>query len=174
MAFVFRSSDFSKIGRTLGAAPKHKGNNVRFELGAPGDPRRLTLEVYPGIPIGDRKGNLVTVYTQNSHLQLHFCSGYVVSPMLREVTFVGETAGKLAGLIVEKEGGCSLYANVDRGILSGDFTNLGPEVMLSGIALSLSESVLAPRVRPKPKPASKPKTASNRKPAPKPGGGKRG
>ena len=101
----------------------------------------------------------MTVYTQNSHLQLHFCSGYVVSPMLREVTFVGETGGKLAGLIVEKEGGCSLYANVDRGILSGDFTNLGPEVMLSGIALSLSESVLASPAEagPKPKPGRKPK-----------------
>jgi hypothetical protein len=147
MALVFRSSDFKKIGKTLGVAPKRKGNNVRYAIGAPGDPRRLTLEVYPGIPIGNRKGNLVTVYTQNSHLQLHFCSGYVVSPMLREVTFIGESAGKLAGLIVEKEGGCSLYANVDRGILSGDFTNLGPEVMLSGIALSLSEQVLAPRAK---------------------------
>ena len=151
MPFVFRSSDFRKIGKTLGVAPKQKGNNVRFELGAPGSPRRLTLEVYPGIPIGRKKGNLVTVYTQNSHLQLHFCSGYVVSPMLREVTFIGEASGKLAGLIVEREGGCSLYANVDRGILSGDFTNLGPEVMLSGIALSLGESVLAPRAKAKAK-----------------------
>ena len=144
MSFVFTSSDFRKIGKTLGVAPKHKGNNVRFELGAQGDPRKLTLEVYPGIPIGRRKGNLVSVYTRNSHLQLHFCSGFVVSPMLREVTFVGESGGKLAGLIVEREGGCSLYANVERDILSGDFTNLGPEVMLSGIALSLSESVLPP------------------------------
>ncbi|HLF14472.1 MAG TPA: hypothetical protein VI932_06255 [Bacteroidota bacterium] len=144
MSFVFTSSDFRKIGKTLGVAPKHKGNNVRYELGGPADPRKLTLEVYPGIPIGKKKGNLVTVYTQNSHLQLHFCSGFVVSPMLREVTFVGEAGGKLAGLIVEKEGGCSLYANVERDILSGDFTILGPEVMLSGIALSLSESILLP------------------------------
>lgn len=149
MAFVFRATDFRKIGRTLGAPPKQKGNNVRYEIGARGNPRRLTLEVYPGIPIGKKKGNLVTVYTGNSHLQLHFCSGYVVSPMLREVTFIGETDGKLAGLIVEREGGCSLYANVDRGILSGDFTNLGPEVMLSGIALSLSEQVLLPPRKPK-------------------------
>jgi hypothetical protein len=37
-----------------------------------------------------------------------------------------------------------LYANVDRNILSGDFTTLGPEVMLSGIALSLTESILPP------------------------------
>jgi hypothetical protein len=144
MPFVFKASDFRKIGKILGVRPKHKGNNVRYELGAPGDPRKLTLEVYPGIPIGKKKGHLVTVYTQNSHLQLHFCSGFVVSPMLSEVTFIGESGGKLAGLIIEKEGGCSLYANVDRGILSGDFTNLGPEVMLSGIALSLGESILLP------------------------------
>ena len=58
------------------------------------------------------------------------------------MTFISESDGKLSGLIVEKEGGCSLYANVEREILSGDFTNLGPEVMLSGIALSLTESIL--------------------------------
>jgi hypothetical protein len=62
--------------------------------------------------------------------------------MLGEVTFIGEHDGKVSGLIIEKEGGCSLYANVDRALLSGDFTQLGPEVMLSGIALSLTESVL--------------------------------
>ena len=142
MPFVFKASDYKKIGKILGVRPKHKGNNIRFEVGRPGDARRLTLEIYSNIPIGKKKGNLVTVYTQNSHLQLHFCSGYVVSGMLNEVTFIGETTGKLSGLIIEREGGCSLYANVDRKILSGDFTNLGPEVMLSGIALSLSESIL--------------------------------
>lgn len=149
MAYVFTSSDFRKIGKTLGVVPKQKGNNVRYQIGGPSDPRKLTLEVYPGIPIGKKKGNLVTVYTNNSHLQLHFCSGFVVSPMLREVTFIGESGGKLSGLIVEKEGGCSLYANVEREILSGDFTNLGPEVMLSGIALSLTESILPAEDKPR-------------------------
>jgi hypothetical protein len=72
--------------------------------------------------------------------------------MLNEVTFVGEEAGKLTGLIIEKEGGCSLYANVDRALLSGDFTQLGPEVMLSGIALSLTETIL-------PEPAKKARRA---------------
>jgi hypothetical protein len=74
--------------------------------------------------------------------------------MLGEVTFIGEHDGKVSGLIIEKEGGCSLYANVDRALLSGDFTQLGPEVMLSGIALSLTESVL-------PEPARK--SVKNRK-----------
>ncbi len=142
MSFIFKESDIKKLTKTLGVRAKHKGNNYRFELEGRGTGRKLTLEIYPNILIGKRRGNLVSVYTSNSHLQLHFCSGFVISGMLNEVTFIGENNGKLSGLIIEKEGGCSLYANVDREILSGDFTRLGPEVMLSGIALSLTETLL--------------------------------
>jgi hypothetical protein len=141
--FVFKASDFAKLGKALGVEGKARGNNVRFEVENSSTKRKLALEVYSSIPIGKQRGNLVTVYTHNAHLQLHFCSGYVVSEMLGEVTFIGEHNGKVSGLIIEKEGGCSLYANVDRALLSGDFTQLGPEVMLSGIALSLTESVLS-------------------------------
>ncbi len=58
----------------------------------------------------------------------------------REVTFIGMSQGKLSGLIIEKGAACSLYANVDTELLSGDITQLGPEVVLSGIALSLRET----------------------------------
>ncbi len=142
MPFTFTQRDFRKLSKVLGVPAKHKGNNVRFEIGGK-DPRRtLSLEIYPNLPIGTRRGNLVTVYSPTAHLQLHFCSGFVVSELLNEVTFISEDGGKLSGLIIEKEGGCSLYAHVDREILSGDFTRLGPEVMLSGIALSLTEAIL--------------------------------
>ena len=141
--FVFTSSDFKKLGKALGVQGKTRGNNVRFEVENSSSQRKLAVEVYSNIPIGKRWGNLVTVYTHNAHLQLHFCSGYVVSEMLGEVTFIGEHEGRISGIIIEKEGGCSLYSNVDRALLSGDFTQLGPEVMLSGIALSLTESVLS-------------------------------
>jgi hypothetical protein len=144
MAFTFTDTDFQKLSKVLGVPAKHKGNNIRYELRGLDSQRTLALEIYPNISIGKRRGNLITVYTPTAHLQLHFCSGLVVSEMLNEVTFVGEYNGKLCGLIVEKEGGCSLYANVDREILSGDFTKLGPEVMLSGIALSLTETMLPP------------------------------
>jgi hypothetical protein len=152
--FVFTASDFTKLGKALGVEGKARGNNVRFEVENSSTKRKLAVEVYSNIPIGKQRGNLVTVYTHNAHLQLHFCSGYIVSEMLGEVTFIGEHDGKVSGLIIEKEGGCSLYANVDRALLSGDFTQLGPEVMLSGIALSLTESVL-------PEPARK--SVKNRK-----------
>lgn len=144
--FAFKPADFKKIGKVLGVEGKTRGNNVRFEVENSSTKRKLAVEIYSNIPIGKKSGNLATVYTHNAHLQLHFCSGYVASEMLGEVTFIGENDGKVSGLIIEKEGGCSLYANVDRALLSGDFTQLGPEVMLSGIALSLTESVLPSQV----------------------------
>lgn len=138
----FRNDDIKKISSILDVKPKISGNSIRFEVENKELHRKLALELYPNIPIGKRRGTLVSVYTPTAHLQLHFCTGYVVSEMLGELTFVGETDGKLSGLTIEREGGCSLYANVDREILSGDFTALGPEIMLSSIALSLTESIL--------------------------------
>jgi len=144
MKFEFKNKDFTKLAQVLKSKPKRVGTRVRFEIDNKEQRRRLAVEIYSHIDIGNRKGNLISVYTPTSHLQLHFCTGYVVSKMLGEITFVGESDGKLSGLTIEREGGCSLYANVDRNNLSGDFTKLGPEVMLSGIALSLTESILPP------------------------------
>ena len=149
MAFSFTKQDIRNISKILGVRAKQKGNNVRFELGSRAQQRPLAVEIYPNLQIGKRRGNLVSVYSPSSHLQLHFCTGYVISKVLNEVTFVSEQGRKISGIIIEREGGCSLYANVDREILSGDFTQLGPEVMLSGIALSLSETVLTDQQRPK-------------------------
>jgi len=138
----FTKRDIDKIAKVLGVSAKHRGNNYRWVLESKETGRKLSLEIYPDIPIGNQVGNLVSVYTPSAHLQLHFCTGYVVSESLGEVTFVGEHQGRLSGLIVEKEAGCSLFANVEATVLSGDFTKLAPEVMLSGIALSLTEPLL--------------------------------
>jgi hypothetical protein len=145
MRFTFTSKDIAKLTFVLQVKPQRLDQMVRFEVNNAVQHRRLALEIYSNIDIGSRKGNLISVYTPTAHLQLHFCTGYVVSNLLGEITFVSEVDGKLSGLTIEREGGCSLYANVDRKILSGDFTKLGPEVMLSGIALSLTEAVLPPQ-----------------------------
>jgi hypothetical protein len=142
MKDIFKESDIVKISNTLCANWKLRGNNYRIHLEDADSQRTLALEIYPNIPIGSRTGSLISVYSQSAHLQLHFCTGYVVSKSLGEVTFISEKDGKISGLIVEKEAGCSLYANVDSELLSGDFTQLGPEVMLTGVALSLSEHIL--------------------------------
>jgi len=156
MATVFTPSAIRRLEALFGVSATTGPSSCRFEIsssdGHGGATRRLALELYGDIRIGRKRGNLVSVYTEAAHLQLHFCSGVVLSEDLGEATFVGEYRGKLSGLIVEKTAGCTLFANVDREILSGDFTQLSPEVMLSGVALSLTEPVLesekkAPRRR---------------------------
>ena len=142
MSHIFTAESLIDISKVLGVEPKILGNNIRYEVNHNDESRKLTLEIYSNIQIGSDQGNLVTVYTANSHLQLHFVTGFVVSEMLEEVTFVAESGRKVSGLIIEKLGGCSLFCNVDRAILSGDFTQMGPEVMMSGIALSLTEHIL--------------------------------
>ena len=141
----FNAEAVDRIASVLQAVVKNQGNNFRMVLDHQESGRRLSLEIYPDINIGDQKGNLISVYTSSSHLQLHFCTGFVTSESLGEVIFVAENQGKVSGLIIEKEAGCSLFANVDASLLSGDFTQLGPEVMLSGIALSLTEEILPDR-----------------------------
>jgi hypothetical protein len=138
----FSKADYQKIEAVLECKFVDEESSRRMVLDNPEENRKLSLEIYNQIPIGSRKGNLISVYTPSTHLQLHFCTGYVISEVLGEVTFVSEEEGRLSGLIIEKGAACSLYANVDAKMLSGDFTRLGPEVMLSGIALSLAENIL--------------------------------
>ncbi len=135
--------DLKKIEAVLEGRFRSEDRCHRMVLDNREENRKLSFEIYSDVPIGKRRGNLISVYTAAAHLQLHFCSGYVVSEMLGEVTFVSRQEGKLSGLIIEKGAACSLFANVDADLLSGDFTQLGPEVMLSGVALSLTENLLA-------------------------------
>lgn len=139
MKSTFKKSDISAIGKVLGAVGKPKGNNVRFELTNAQERRQLALEIYPDLTIGKKKGNLISAYTHNTHFQLHFCSGYVVSNDVGEVTFISETKDKVSAIVIEREGGCTFYSNVDRSILSGDYRMLAIDVMLAGIALSLTQ-----------------------------------
>lgn len=140
--FQFKEKDFLAISEVLRVKMQRRRNLYRYELFDKNSKRKLALEIYPSIKFGSSKSNLISVYTINSHLQLHQCTGYLASELLGEVTFYSESNGRISGLIIEREAGCSLYANVDRGVLSGDFTRFGPEVMLSSIALSLTETKL--------------------------------
>lgn len=140
---MFAESDIDKISACLNPESRNfETDHYRLKLVNTADRRMLVLEMYPNVPLGKEKGAMVVVYTIGGHLQLHNCTGFVVSEELGEVTFVSEAQGRLSGLVVEREAACSLYANVTRDLISGDFTNLGVEVMLSGVALSLTEGLL--------------------------------
>jgi hypothetical protein len=145
MKSTFTKSDITAIGKVLGVDGKLKGNNFRFELSNSKENRQLALEIYPNISIGKKKGNLISAYTHNTHFQLQFCNGYVVSRDVGEVTFIGESKDRVSAIVIEKEGGCTFYANVDRKILSGDYRMISIDVMLAGIALSLTQEEKKPK-----------------------------
>lgn len=132
----FTDSDAREIAKILKTKVKKGKNFYRFDL------KRTKLEIYPKIKLGKKLGVLVSVYTPYSHLQIHFCTGYIASEILEEVTFFAELDGKVSGLVVESSGACHLYANLDIEVLHSDPTRLEPEVMISGIALSLGEILL--------------------------------
>lgn len=142
----FKQEDAEAIAAIIGSQPvSFSADHFRFKVDNPEEHRGLVLEVYPETALGKDRGMLVVVYAGNSHLQLHNCTGYVISEELGEVTFVAETPERLSGLVVERGGSCSQYAAIERDLISSDFTQLGVEVMLSGVALSLAEEVLQER-----------------------------
>lgn len=139
---MFNKEDIEKIRATIGAdETSWEADHYRLKVVQTEDKRSLVLEIYPDVDLGKHRGTLVVVYTGAAHLQLHNCSGYVVSEELGEVTFVTETANRLSGLVVEREAACSLYSQINRELISSDFSKLGVEAMLSGVALSLAEEI---------------------------------
>ncbi|MBK8983986.1 MAG: hypothetical protein IPM38_17125 [Ignavibacteria bacterium] len=98
----------------------------------------ICLDIYP------EDGNLylVSVYTNNTHLQLQSCSNMIISDMLEEIIFISESDDQISGLIISKSGDCSLYSNIDRKTLKTDFSELNSEKLLAAIALSVSETLI--------------------------------
>ena len=87
------------------------------------------------------RSNLVSVYSHNTFIQLQNCTAFIASEILEQVTFFGKFGDRTSGLIVDKAAGCSIYANVDESIITGDFTALPEDLMMCGIALSLTETM---------------------------------
>jgi hypothetical protein len=144
MSTIFTKSDADRVGDVIGAQQiSFQTDHFRFVVENKEEKRSLRLEIYPEVTLGKTRGMLIVVYTGNSHLQLHNCTGYVVSEELGEVTFVAVTDERLSGLVVERGAACSQYAALNRELISSDFTQLGVEVMLSGVALSLAEEILS-------------------------------
>jgi hypothetical protein len=148
MAFSFSDADLERIGAVLAVDPKIEGNVARFELHDAASGRRVALEITRNVTLPDaiadaQPDNLVSVYAASSFLQLQGCTGFIASDELGEVIFFARRGGMTNGLVVEREAGCSLYANVDDHLLSTDFTQLSPELIMSSVALSMSESLFS-------------------------------
>lgn len=140
MIHDFTNENVAEIADVLGAKPKPIGKDMfRFELINKEENRKLALEIHLGLSINDKRMNMVSVYCGGTFMQLHNCTAFIASKMLKQVTFFGKQKGLTSGLIVEEGAGCSLYANVGDEVLKGDFTQLPEDLMMCGVALSLTE-----------------------------------
>lgn len=146
MAFTFSDADIERIASVLETEPKREGSLARFELFDDESGRRISLEIrqsldVPEGAIDESVSNLVSVYAASSFLQLQGCTGFIASQELGEVIFVARSGHAANGLVVERQAGCSLYANVDPRLFSADFTLLPPELIMSSVALSMAEEL---------------------------------
>lgn len=154
-----------KIAEVLQTEVKARGNTFRMVLDHAESGQRLSLEIFPDLIMGKGKGTLISVYTNWSHLQLHYCTAFIATPSLGEVIFVAENHGRVSGLVVVKDAGCSFFTNVDGSNLSSDFMKLAPEVMPAAVALSVIEEVLPRKKKRAAKKSAAKKKASAKKPA---------
>lgn len=144
MAFTFSDADIKRIETVLGVSSKADSNMARFELSDEASGRRITLEIHAAVElpgVDSEVTNLISVYAASSFLQLQGCTGFIASQELGEVIFVARSGESANGLVVEREAGCSLYANVDTKLFSTDFTQLAPELIMSSVALSVTEEL---------------------------------
>lgn len=142
MIHEFTEENIVSIANVLGSRPKKLGNDVyRLELMNDEDQQKLALEIHLGLEIDNKRMNMVSVYSGSTFIQLHNCTAFIASELLRQVTFFGKQGGYTSGLIVEEAAGCNFYANVDDSVLSGDFTQLPEDLMMCGVALSLTDTL---------------------------------
>ncbi len=146
MAFSFSDTDVQRMASVFGVDPVRDGTVTRFELAHPDSGRHLTVELtrirdLPDALTSDSPLYLVSVYAPSSFLQLQGCTGFIASQELGEVIFFARQGGVTNGLVIEREAACSLYANVANRLLSTDFTQLPSELVMSSVALSMSETL---------------------------------
>ncbi len=127
-------ADLDRAAAVLGVEAERAGPMTRLALSNTASGRRLAVEV-----MRVSGSAIVKVYGTEAHLELHDCAGLVTSEELGEVIFFARGGGRVAGLVIEREAACSLYANVAERLLSADFLSVAPEVAQAAVVLSLSE-----------------------------------
>jgi hypothetical protein len=132
----FTNEDIESIAGILEAKKDSIGQETVLYIGSgrSAPPVVLTLTNLAG------DHDLVSAQTVHGYFELHNIGRFVpVEP--GEVIFVSEEENRISGLVVGKEGTCSLFANVDRAALSADFTTLEPALLLAAMQLGLAENI---------------------------------
>ena len=134
---VLSEKNLEELEKLFGVKMQKSENSFSFKIANTKLNNGIALDIF----LDDNADNLISLYSENSHLQLQSCKYFIISQMLEEVIFYTESENKISGLIISKQGDCSLYSNVDKSTLSSDFMSLNSEKLLSAVALSVIESI---------------------------------
>lgn len=127
-----------QIARLLEARQESLGADTLLHVGeaAGGSVVVLTLSAL------QQGSTVLSAQTVHGYFELHDVQRFVpVEP--GEIIFVSETSERISGLVVGREGTCSLFANVDRRTLSADFAAIEPPLLLAAMQLGLAENIPA-------------------------------
>jgi hypothetical protein len=130
------SQSIDTIAPILGARVEHNGSDAVLYIGGTSTAPAIVLTM----TILESGGAVVSAQTIHGYFELHNIAQFVpVEP--DEVIFVGEEGTRVSGLVIGREGACSLFANVDRATLSADFNTLEPALLLAAMQLGLVENI---------------------------------
>lgn len=132
----FTRNSVQEIAALLGAAVEASGDESILRIAGGTSSPAIVLSVSF---LDDGRG-VLSAQTSYGYFELHDVKRFVpVEP--DEVIFVAETGERISGLVVGSQGNCSLFANVDRSILSADPRDLDPSLLLAAMQLGLTEVV---------------------------------
>jgi hypothetical protein len=133
------NDQINHVAEILGADISRSGEDLILRVGTTdGGPTRLVLTIADSVDENGPHGAVISAQTTYGYFELHEASGLaIVEP--GEVIFYAEEGDRISGMIVGASGNCSLFANVDRAILSADFTTLDAPRLLAAMQLGLIE-----------------------------------
>lgn len=143
---TFSGNDIEQIETALNTKAKLFENSWYFQLSRQdtkdGNQNSLGITIYNSVRLSSSSdGSLVTAQTKHGYFEIHNCTGFVkVEP--DEIIFVSENGNVLSCLVVGASCTCSMFSNVNKEILKGDFSKLDPAVLMSAMQLSFAEQLL--------------------------------
>jgi hypothetical protein len=134
----FTPETFESIVTLLGARREEVGSEtvLYIESGGPTPAIVLTIAML------EEGASVISAQTIHGYFELHDIDR-VVPVETGEVIFVAERDDRISGLVVGREGTCSLFSNVARKTISADFTTLEPPLLLAAMQLGLAENIPA-------------------------------
>ncbi len=139
MSFSFARENVDKISGVLGVTPDKFDGGWTWKLTNPAISKPLVCTLYHNID--EENLSLISVQTQHGYYEMHNITDFMVFEP-DEIIFVNAEEKKISCLILGKEGSCSLFSNINRELISSDFSRLDPALLLSAMQLSITESII--------------------------------